>query len=73
MTDARLQVGTVLTAVDPQPPAGAVVLDGCGMKWISTGDYPAAWIPADGDGDPETWTKIAGNYGPVTIVSEAFA
>lgn len=27
------------------------------------------WLPADDPGgDPESWAKVAGNYGPVTLV-----
>jgi hypothetical protein len=30
---------------------------------------PAAWTNGNyPDSDPETWTKVAGNYGPVTVV-----
>lgn len=60
--------GCVLSAADPQPPPGTVVRDDCGVTWINSGCYPAAWIHPDGEGDPESWTKIAGNYGPVTVI-----
>lgn len=60
----------VLTATDPEPAVGALVRDDCGARWGNVGGY---WVPLDteGDGgDPESWTKIAGNYGPVTVVHE---
>lgn len=63
----------VLTSADPEPPPGARVLDDCGITWINSGYYPVAWIRADGEGDPETWTKVAGNYGPARVVSAAGA
>lgn len=59
--------GLRLSSSDPQPPTGTVVVDDCGTTWINTGDYPCPWVPYRRDGDPESWTKIAGNYGPVTV------
>jgi hypothetical protein len=59
---------TVPTSAEPEPPAGTVVLDDCGLTWINSGYYPAAWMRTDDEGDPETWTKVAGNYGPVTVL-----
>ncbi|MCX4232027.1 hypothetical protein [Streptomyces ortus] len=59
---------TVLTSADPEPPPGTRVLDDCGITWINSGYYPVAWMPYRGDGDPESWTKVAGNYGPVRVV-----
>lgn len=60
-------VGAVLTPADPEPPVGTLVRDDCGTRWGHVGDY---WVPLDTGGetwDPESWTKIAGNYGPVTV------
>lgn len=56
-----------LTFSDPQPPVGTLVRDDCGREWENSGVYPCAWEPAGG-GDPETWVKVAGNYGPVTVI-----
>ncbi|MDJ0342263.1 hypothetical protein QMK19_03555 [Streptomyces sp. H10-C2] len=57
--------GRPLTSCDPEPPLGTMVL--ClGARWINLGD---GWVQADGEGDPESWAKIAGNYGPVTVVT----
>lgn len=64
--------GAVLTSTDPEPPAGSVVRDDCGVLWENDGHRPACWVRPDlveqSIHDPETWTKIAGNYGPVTVI-----
>lgn len=64
--------GAALRAADPEPPAGSRVRDDCGAVWVNDGFRPACWVRpdlvAEGVHDPETWTKIAGNYGPVTVV-----
>lgn len=67
---------SVLTANDPMPPLGTSVQDALGRVW--TRDLPpdgvdnrnGYWLLDDGgaDSDPESWIKVAGNYGPVTIV-----
>lgn len=57
-----------LTAADPEPPAGTVVRDATGCEWWRSdeGDY---WLRQKADyADPESWVKIAGNYGPVTVL-----
>lgn len=59
--------GRMLTSADPEPPPYTVVRDDCGQEWENSGYYPAAWEPPGG-GEHETWTKIAGNYGPVTVI-----
>lgn len=59
----------VLTATDVEPPFGAVVTDDCGKQWIHlpAGYGRGYWLRRDDlGGDPESWTKVAGNYGPVT-------
>lgn len=64
-------VGRRLTARDPEPPMGSVVLNDCGIVWLNDGYAPCCWVRPDlvarDIHDPETWRKIAGNYGPVTI------
>lgn len=66
------QPGDHLNSLDPEPPAGTRVRDDCGVEWVNDGYYPCAWVrlnsPDPDNSDPETWTKIAGNYGPVTIL-----
>lgn len=58
-----------LTSRDPEPPAGSLVRDACGLEWERDWDGGnACWSHPDGDGDHETWSKIAGNYGPVTLL-----
>lgn len=62
---------TVLTSADREPGIGTLVLDHCGITWINSGYYPIAWMPTGGQGgDPESWIKVAGNYGPVKVVTE---
>jgi len=61
---------TWLTAADPEPPRGSIVDGEVAGRWCRTTepdtDY---WLPVDDDGtaDPESWNKIAGNYGPVKV------
>jgi hypothetical protein len=62
-----------LTANDPEPPDGAVVRDSAGKLWSSDwgiygGPGAANWMMVDHESDPESWIKVAGNYGPVEIV-----
>lgn len=64
--------GTVLTSADPEPPVGTVVRDDCGVRWVHEGAQyrPACWSRLDVDiHDPETWAKVAGNYGPVMVLA----
>lgn len=64
-------VGTVLTSSDPEPPMGTIVAMENGQLWVNFGYYPCAWMRPGSSGgsydDVETWTKVAGNYGPVTV------
>ncbi|MFJ8966057.1 DUF6221 family protein [Lentzea sp. NPDC102401] len=56
-----------MTANDPEPPPGSIVDDATGVQWLRStgGEY---WLRLDDlDGDPESWTKVAGNYGPVKL------
>lgn len=60
-----------LTSADPEPKLGTVVRDSAGVLWYRTeanyGD--TYWIRIDQPGgDPESWAKVAGNYGPITVV-----
>jgi hypothetical protein len=69
VSEQHPMVGRVLTSNDPQPPAGTVVRDDCGTVWENDGHYPVCWVEPNVDyHDPESWTKIAGNYGPVTVL-----
>jgi hypothetical protein len=59
----------VLTSSDPQPPPGTVVRDDLGRTWELCDEAEGGlWWRTDADDDPESWTKIAGNYGPVTVL-----
>lgn len=60
-----------LTANDPQPPPATVVRDDTGCRWYrERGRVPCGWVSEhDSAGaDPESWTKVAGNYGPVIVL-----
>lgn len=62
----------LLQASDPEPGPGTMVLDDCGIVWINDGHRPCCWVRPDlieqGIHDPESWIKVAGNYGPVTVL-----
>jgi hypothetical protein len=59
----------MLTSNDPEPPPGTFVRDALGTLWFNDGYYPCCWVqPYAEVHDPESWTKIAGNYGPVTVI-----
>jgi hypothetical protein len=73
LAGAWLTVGTVLTSNDPEAGHWVTVRDDCGSRWRRTdgGDHDGAanWEKTDVDYfEPESWTKVAGNYGPVTVV-----
>lgn len=68
LAEEHSPVGRALTSTDPQPPPGSMVRDDCGQRWVNSGCYPSAWMPVDREDDPESWTKVAGNYGPVTVI-----
>jgi len=65
-----------LTSNDPEPPVGTVVRDCYGDLWRrEPPDPPRDWFLIEPDGsfdnaDPETWTRIAGNQGPVEVVTD---
>lgn len=68
VVEVHSPVGRRLTSTDVQPPAGTVVRDDCGQRWVNSGHYPSAWMPLDHEDDPESWTKVAGTYGPATVI-----
>ena len=61
--------GRVLTTADPEPPPGTVVRDATGCEWYRS-DEGGYWLRRGrwDLADPESWVKIAGNYGPVTVL-----
>lgn len=68
MNDQHLMIGRFLTATDPHPPVGTQVVDALGSPWINDGCYPCCWVhPYLIHAGVETWTKVAGNYGPVVV------
>lgn len=68
-------VGAVLTSSDPEPCGGHAVRDDSGQIWGRLGDYEhgSNWYMYPDGADYETWTKVAGNYGPVTVIDSADA
>lgn len=69
---ASLAVGQVLTASSPEPGGGSIVRGIDMLIWERDGDGTGpSWFRIDDDGtafgDPESWTKVAGNYGPVFL------
>lgn len=61
----------VLTAADPEPAAWTIVRDDTGCQWVrQPGRVPCGWISEHDTAavDPESWAKVAGNYGPVTVL-----
>lgn len=65
--------GRALTPADQEPPPGTVVRDATRERWTHCGEG-GYWLRAgQEDGDPESWTKISGNYGPVTVLEPGTA
>lgn len=64
-------VGTQLASADPEPCGGTTVRDADGWLWQRTNDYegPCNWYKLihGPRSDYETWTHVAGNFGPVTV------
>ncbi|HEY3923120.1 MAG TPA: hypothetical protein VGL75_01000 [Acidothermaceae bacterium] len=65
-----MELGDVLTASDPEPPIGTIVRDAFDRGWAR--DPEGYWLPfvtgARSVHEPESWVKVAGNYGPATVV-----
>jgi hypothetical protein len=55
-----------LTSNDPEPVIGMVIADTWRTYWRR--QPRGYWLQVNGRGDPESWTKVAGNYGPVEVV-----
>lgn len=61
----------VLTSMNREPGAGSVVRDSLGRLWYARTAQGGIqyWLYENHlDSDPESWTKVAGNYGPVEVV-----
>lgn len=63
-----------LTSSDPEPGRDVVVEEQDGTRWHRTdgGDHDGAanWEKVGVDYfEPESWTKVAGNYGPVRVAN----
>lgn len=68
-SEKEAATGAVLASGDPEPPPGTVVRDGCGLEWVRDDEGGSqGWTLVGRESDPESWTKIAGNYGPVTVI-----
>lgn len=56
---------------DPEPAVGTIVMDVDGRVWRrwQESERGKDWIRSDGvDDDPESWVRVAGNYGPVVLL-----
>jgi hypothetical protein len=67
----QVEVGALLSSNDPEPPVGTVVTDTHARHWHRAElepdeDTRKQWI---GDDDAASWTKVAGNYGPVRVIA----
>lgn len=72
--DTMTDQGTQLNERDPEPGLGCVVATVDGVEWEHVeGTYGRDyWVRVDDPaGDPESWIKVAGNYGPVRLVRSA--
>lgn len=59
-----------LTENDPQPDVGARIIDAWEVVWERQPE--GYWLPiSDHYDEPTSWVQLAGNYGPVTLVSES--
>lgn len=70
----------LLTSADPEPPRRTFVLDDTGTLWWRTdsdgiANRTANWCTVEHGcaagidfHDHESWTRVAGNYGPVRVV-----
>lgn len=58
-----------LWSTDPEPVLGAVVETRENGAWQRRSEDRRGWYRLGEDDDPETWTRVAGNYGPVRLVS----
>ena len=72
VTSKREQIADLepapLTSLSPEPAVGSIVRDPMGARWIREFEAGAGWrMLAQPAGDVESWTKVAGNYGPVTL------
>jgi len=65
--------GQLLSSTDPEPPAGTVVLDPHHRHWhredIDSDEDARPEVRWFGDDDATSWTKLAGNYGPVRVIA----
>lgn len=54
-----------LNSLDDEPPVGTQVINDEGVIWEH---QPEGYWLRDDSPDPESWVKIAGNYGPVRVL-----
>lgn len=65
--------GSIRSSNDPEPPPLTRVRDAYGDEWTRItedmgGDGRRDWSSSNPVDDPESWTKVAGNMGPVTLL-----
>lgn len=58
-----------LTSADPEPAEGTIVETEWGQRWERSPDWEGGGWLSDDASDPESWIKVAGNYGPVKVIS----
>ena len=63
-----------LSSNDPIPPIDTIIQDHHGAMWV-VGDPEehrrvcSPILEWDSDNDPESWIRVAGNYGPVEVIT----
>jgi len=62
----------VAETANEEPPEGTSVIDAMGRRWVRDdgfygGDGWANWVLDDDPSVHESWVKVSGNYGPVTV------
>lgn len=56
-----------------EPPIGSIVRDDLGRLWQREDDQLSYWPLVDHpECGPESWYKVSGNYGPVTLVRSGY-
>jgi hypothetical protein len=62
-----------LTADDPEPAVGSVVLDAHGQAWQREDGYPLIRWVSSGDVAGFEWTHVASEFGPVRLIHDGEA
>jgi len=65
----QLVPGTKLTSNDSEPTVGTVVVTQDDGVWLRFDGEGRSWTRLGDSDDTESWTRVAGNYGPVTVLT----